>query len=114
MLYSPSELSRAIGFEVRQIYRVYLPLGCPYKKDSFGRYWINGQEFRFWINDIYKKRELKPNEAFCLTCKKPKKMVSPERHQQGRLFYYLCVCPNCGRKISRIITRGKPINDQSG
>ena len=112
MFYSPNELSKVIGFNVRQMYRVYIPLGCPYEKDSNGRYWINGKVFREWITDIYKKRELKLNEAFCLTCKKQIKMISPERHQQGRLFYYLCVCQYCGRKISRIITRGKPLNDQ--
>lgn len=113
MPYSPSELSRVIGFNVRQMYRVYIPLGCPFDKDSSGRYWINGKEFRFWIGEIYQKRKLKPNEAFCLTCKRPIKMISPERHQQGRLLYYLCVCQHCGRKISKIITRGKLINDQS-
>ena len=94
------------------MYRVYIPLECPFEKDSRGRYWINGKEFRIWIGEIYKKRKLKQNEAFCLTCKKSIKMISPERHQQDRLFYYLCVCQNCGRKISKIITRGKPINDQ--
>ena len=100
MLYSPGELSKEVGFNVRQIYRVYIPSGCPFIKDSVGRYWINGKEFRSWINEIFKKRELKPNEAFCMTCKKPIKMVSPERHQQGRLFYYLCVCQNCFNFIS--------------
>jgi len=112
MLYSPKELAHEIGFNVRQVYRVYIPLGCPNKKDSTGRLWINGLVFKDWVNDLYQKRILKQNEAFCLTCKKPIKMISPERHQKGKLFYYLCVCQHCGRKISRIIKRGKPINDQ--
>jgi hypothetical protein len=112
MLYSPSELANEIGFDVRQIYRVYIPLGCSSEKDSKGRYWINGQLFRNWVNDLYQKRDLKLNEAFCLTCKKPVKMINPERKQEDRLFYYLCVCPVCGRKLARIITRGKAINDQ--
>ncbi|PKO02216.1 MAG: hypothetical protein CVU43_08860 [Chloroflexi bacterium HGW-Chloroflexi-5] len=112
MMYSPSELANEIGFEVRQVYRVYIPLGCPYESDSKGRHWINGQQFRNWVTDLYKKRELKLNEAFCLTCKKPVRMIDPERIQEGRLFYYLCVCPVCGRKLARIITRGKAINDQ--
>ena len=113
MLYSPSELAHEIGFEVRQVYRVYIPLGCPHEKDSTGRLWINGKDFRNWVNDLYQKRNLKSNEAFCLTCKKSVKMISPERIQKGRLLYYLCNCPNCGRKLAKIITRGKPINDQS-
>jgi len=111
MMYSPSELADEIGFNVRQVYRVYLPLGCPNEKDSKGRHWINGQQFREWILNLYQKRELAVNEAFCLTCKNPVKMVNPERLQEGRLFYYLCICPVCGRKLARIITRGKAIND---
>ena len=42
MLYSPSELANEIGFTKRQVYRVYIPLGCPHEKDSKGRNWING------------------------------------------------------------------------
>ncbi|HEY60840.1 MAG TPA: hypothetical protein G4N92_09205 [Anaerolineae bacterium] len=113
MMYSPSELAGEIGFNKRQVYRVYIPLGCPHEKDSKGRHWINGEDFRNWIIDLYQKRVLKHNEAFCLTCKKPVRMISPERKQEDRLFYYLCNCPNCGRRIARIITRGKPIDDKS-
>ncbi|PKN96986.1 MAG: hypothetical protein CVU42_17640 [Chloroflexi bacterium HGW-Chloroflexi-4] len=113
MLYSPSELAEEVGFDQRQVYRVYIPLGCPYEKDSTGRIWINGLLFKNWVNDHYKKQNLKQNEAFCLTCKKAVKMVDPQRIQEGRLFYYLCTCPICGRKLARIIVRGKPINDQS-
>lgn len=112
MLYSPGELANEIGFEVRQVYRVYIPLGCPHEKDPTGRLWINGEDFRNWVKELYQKRNLGPNEAFCLTCKKSIKMISPEKFQKGRLFYYLCYCPNCGRKLARIITRGKRINDQ--
>lgn len=112
MMYSPSELANEIGFDVRQVYRVYIPLGCPHEKDSKGRHWINGILFRKWVGEIYQKRELKINEAFCLTCKKPVRMVDPVRLQEGKLFYYLCKCPDCGRKLARIITRGKSINDQ--
>ena len=34
MLYKPSELAEEIGFTVRQIYRVYIPAGCPCIKDE--------------------------------------------------------------------------------
>jgi hypothetical protein len=113
MEYTPSELANEIGFAKRQVYRVYLPLGCPHRKDDRRHIWINGKEFRSWILNIYKKRKLGLNEAFCLSCKKPVQMKNKVRKQSGRLFYYLCTCPNCGRKLVRIITRGKPINDQS-
>lgn len=112
MLYTPGELAREIGFEVRQVYRVYIPLGCPHEKDSTGRLWINGAEFRDWVKDLYQKRSLGPDEAFCLSCKKTIKMNSPEKYQKERLSYYLCYCPICGRKLARIITKRKRIDDQ--
>lgn len=113
MMYSPSELANEIGFTKRQIYRVYIPLGCPHQKDEKNHLWINGKLFRDWVRDLYKKRSLKTNEAFCLTCKKAVLMVGKVRKQKGRLFYFQCKCSNCGRVLIRIITRGKPINDQS-
>ncbi len=109
MAYTPAELVKEIGFTVRQVYRVYIPAGCPHQRDDRNHLWINGNEFRVWVQEVYQKRELGLNEAFCLTCKKAVKMVEPERVQDGRLIYYLCKCPCCGRKLARIVTRGKPI-----
>ena len=114
MMYMPSELAEEVGFNKRQIYRVYVPAGCPHEKDEKGRLWINGKDFRDWATEVYKKQNLGENEAFCLTCKRPVRMVKPERKQQGRLVYYLCECPECGRKLSRIIERGKLKNDYQG
>jgi len=107
MKYTPSELAAEVGFNSRQIYRVYIPAGCPHQKDQRGRIWINGKDFREWVKEAYKKRKMGPNQAFCLTCKKPVKMVNPERKSSGDLVYYLCECPNCGRVLARIIERGK-------
>ena len=109
MLYRPSEIAEEIGFNVRQVYRVYIPAGCPIVKDNDNQTWINGKAFREWIHLVYKKCELKPNQAFCLTCKKPVPMQKPERCQEGRLFFFICICPYCSRKLARIITRGKPL-----
>ncbi len=33
MMYSPKELSEEIGVNKEQIYRVYVPLGCPHERD---------------------------------------------------------------------------------
>jgi len=34
MLYKPRELAEEIGFTQRQVYRAYLPAGCPHDKDD--------------------------------------------------------------------------------
>ncbi len=111
MSYMPSELAEEVGFNKRQIYRVYIPAGCPCEKDSKNRLWINGKQFREWVISTYQKRKLKLNEAFCLTCKHEFVMNKPERNHSGNLFYYVCICPSCGRRVARIITRGKEIDD---
>jgi hypothetical protein len=58
MMYSPSELADEIGFDRRKVYRIYIQLGCPHEKDNRNHIWINGVDFRNWILDIYRKREL--------------------------------------------------------
>jgi len=105
MMYRPNELAQEIGFAKRQVYRVYIPAGCPHERDSRNHIWINGKVFREWVKEVYKKRELASDEAFCLTCRKPVKMHQPEKKHEGRLVYWICACQKCGRKIARIIER---------
>jgi hypothetical protein len=111
MMYKPSELADEVGFNVRQVYRVYVPAGCPHERDHLRRIWINGKAFREWALDVYKKRKLARIEAFCLTCKKAVNVIDPIEKQDGRLIYWLCDCPNCGRKLARIVNREKRGND---
>lgn len=107
MMYSPSELADEIGFERRQVYRVYIPLGCPHDRDQHNHIWINGIVFKNWALELHRKRELSKDEAFCLTCKKQVKMIHPVMKNKDGLIFNICNCPNCGRKISKIITRVK-------
>ena len=104
MLYTPSELAHEIGFTRRQVYRVYVPAGCPNIKDDKGRRWINGREFAQWYEAAYPKQTLYEDQAFCLTCKKAVTMSNPKKRKQGRLHYWVCDCPNCGRKLTKIIS----------
>ena len=105
MMYTPSELAEEIGFDRRNIYRIYLHLGCPHERGQNNRIWINGVAFRDWILNIYRKRELTTDEAFCIRCKMPIKMKNPVQNESNGLVYFLCECPHCGRRISRIITK---------
>ena len=103
MLYKPSELAQEVGININQIYRVYVPCGCPAKRDERNRIWINGEAFCKWYSRVYSKIILAKNEAFCLTCKTGVPIVNPVRNKKGGLTYDVCQCPNCGRKLAKII-----------
>ena len=107
MLYTPKELSEQIGFTQRQVYRVYIPAGCPHERDDKRHIWINGQEFRKWFDVIYAKRNLEADEIFCLTCRRAVKKVNPQRKEKDGLIYDLCACPKCGRVLARIVDNHK-------
>ena len=103
MLYKPSELAEEVGFSRDQVYRVYLPLGCPHERDEWQHVWINGKAFREWYSEVYKKAVLATNEAFCLRCRRPVPMEMPEKREKGGVAYWQGKCPNCGCTVVRII-----------
>lgn len=103
MLYSPKELAEELDVTIDQVYRVYIPGGCPHERTERNHILINGKQFKTWFEEVYRKIHLGNGEAFCLTCRKAVKVNDPERKQQGRLIYDLCNCPNCGRRLTRII-----------
>jgi hypothetical protein len=103
MMYRPSELAEELAVDVRQVYRVYVPAGCPHKRDRRRHIWINGVAFRQWYVEVYKRRRMAKDEAFCLTCRKPVKMANKEKHEKDGLSFWLCDCPHCGRRLARIV-----------
>ena len=107
MMYMPRELAEEVGFNTDQVYMVYIPGGCPHERDDKRHIWINGKAFRFWFEDVYKKRSLQAGEAFCKTCKRAVKMIEPLRKNSDGLIYDLGSCPNCGRRLARIVDRKK-------
>ncbi len=111
MLYTPSELADTVGFTRRQVYRAYLPLGCPHEKDEAGHIFINGRQFQEWYRTTYKKIRLEENEGFCLACKCVVKLANPVKKQRGNYYYWEATCPNCNGKLAKAITRGRA-NDQ--
>lgn len=104
MMYQPQELADEVGFTRRQIYRVYLKLGCPHQRNENGHIFINGKAFREWYLSTFKKAEMKSDESFCLSCKKPVKIVNPKTEQRADITYLVSNCPNCGRRLTRIIS----------
>ena len=112
MLYSPGELAEELGINQDQIYRVYLPLGCPYIKEDRRHYQINGKDFKKWYLANYQKAVVNENQSFCKTCKKPVMIVDPINIKSNGLEYIISKCPNCGRKLSKIIDCKKGWNDK--
>lgn len=112
MLYTPKELAEEIGINPDQVYRVYLPAGCPHSKDHRGRISINGSEFKAWFEENFKKRKLENNQAYCVSCKKAVEIIDPERIKDGNNIYLLSVCPSCGKRITRFIDCKRKKNDQ--
>lgn len=105
MMYRPSELAEEIGFDVRQIYRVYIPNGLPHERDERRHIWINGLSFKKWIKETYKKVRLKADQGYCRTCNKAVKLIKTEikTTKLGDTDYLLGQCQYCGRRIPRII-----------
>jgi hypothetical protein len=112
MEYKPGELAEELGFNTEQVYRVYLPLGCPHERDQKRYININGKEFKRWYLEKYQKTVLKEDESFCKSCQKAVKIDRPVFKKKGGLDYVLSVCPFCGRHLSKIIGYQKGKHDQ--
>ncbi len=112
MLYSPRELAEEIGIEKDQVYRVYIPEGCPHVKDKMNHILINGISFKDWYQEKYAKKPLEKNQAYCVSCKRVIEMHNPEIVKKGNLIFYLSVCPNCGKRTTRFIDCKRKKNDQ--
>lgn len=107
MPYKPSELASELGFNQDRIYMTYIRIGCPHERDNNRQIWINGEEFRDWYREHYQKPSLEADEAFCLTCRRPVEIYEPQRMTKNGLVFDLCICPICGRRISKIIGQVK-------
>jgi hypothetical protein len=103
--YTPDELAREIGFSVRQVYRVYVPDGCPHRRDEQGRIRINGRAFREWALERYKRIHLSPDQVFCLTCRRGVELRDPAVREEDCLRFIEGDCPHCGRRVARILGR---------
>ena len=112
MMYSPKELSDEIGIQIDQVYTVYVPLGCPQKRDVRNHLLINGKEFANWYSEVYAKIRLKPNETFCKTCKKGVPIFRPKEKKKRGLVYVLSTCPNCGRGLTKILSDKRGEHDK--
>lgn len=107
MLYTPLEISIAIGITRRQIYRVYEKLGCPIERDSKNRLWINGKKFAAWYFQVYPKVALGENQTFCASCKQPVAIGPCMIIEKNGLVYAKSPCPHCGRTLIKFLANRK-------
>jgi Zn finger protein HypA/HybF involved in hydrogenase expression len=105
MMYSPKELAEEIGIHIDQVYVAYVPLGCPRERDERNHILINGRAFFYWYTKTYTKIHLKHNETFCKNCKQGVKISQPKKGMNGTAVYIVSLCPNCGRKLTKIVAR---------
>ena len=105
MKYKPSELAKEIDIHVKWIYRIYIPLGCPYENDEKRNIWIVGTEFRDWYMETYRKHKMSKDEAYCVSCKKVVAIVNPVTHEKEGMKYLRSQCPECGKGVAKILTQ---------
>lgn len=102
MEYKPSEIAQELNCRQEWV-MLAIRNSAPCRKDESGRYWIHGEKFADWLRETKQKerRKLKPNECYCLGCKKFTTYKAIEKagtHVIGE-------CPE-GHKVS-IFTKGK-------
>ncbi len=105
MLYKPSEIAGDLGIPGRTLYD-WLDAGAPHQRDRSGHIWVNGEQFREWVDQNRKKtasgKKLGADEAYCLRCNVPVKLTNPIRQHVKRSLYLIKgKCPQCGITINR-------------
>ena len=59
------------------------------------------------VRRTYPRISLAKDEAFCLTCKKPVKLMNPTKKQKGRLHYWVSECPILWSQVSKNYHKGQ-------
>jgi hypothetical protein len=110
MLYRPAELAEDLGVSIRLV-REWLRRDLPHQRDERGHFWIDGRKVATWVDTARRSRptsKLADDEAYCLPCHRPVKLLNPTRTQRGKQIVLHGCCPHCGTSVHRGIQ-----NDQS-
>ncbi len=103
MLYRPAELAEDLGVSDRVV-REWLLKDLPHQRDERGHLWIDGRDAATWISKIRGSRnstKLAADEAYCMPCHKPVKLLNPTRTKRGKQIVLHGRCPSCGTSIHR-------------
>jgi len=108
MLYKPSEIAEEIDVPVDTIYRVFLPAGCPHRRDANNLIWIQGTEFAAWakaVNETNRAKQfhLEENQAWCVHCNQVVEIKGGrQRAVRRNLVIVQGKCAECGAKVNRL------------
>lgn len=102
MEYKPSELAQELACRQEWV-MLAIRNDAPHRKDENGRYWIHGEKFAAWLHTTKQKEKvkLKPNECYCLGCKKYTTFSVVEKHEN----HVIGTCLK-GHKVA-MFTKGK-------
>ena len=110
MLYKVRELAQELDTSRRRIRR-WARRGMPHERDGRNHIWINGEQFAQWVEDQRRTQrgpKLKPDEGYCLRCRRAVQMVGSVRQVGGKETILQGACPRCGATVNRGVAHGEP------
>jgi hypothetical protein len=110
MLYKVRELAQELDTSRRRI-RTWARRGMPHERDGRNHIWINGEQFAQWVEDQRRTQrgpKLKPDEGYCLRCRRAVQMVGSIRQVGGKKTILQGACPRCGATVNRGVAHGEP------
>ena len=116
MLYTPSELEQELHIPASTV-REWLDKGLPHQRDARDHIWINGRQLAAWVETMRQSRStqrLNDDEAFCVNCHRPVKLMNPTRILRGKHLLLNGKCPNCGKPIYRGVSHGQSAQLSTG
>ena len=109
MLYKVRELAEELGISPRTI-RKWAHRGMPHQRGSRDHIWVNGKEFAEWIENRRRSGrgpKLKPDEGYCMRCRRAVRLLNPIRQPNGKSFLLRGTCPRCGATVNRGMRDGE-------
>lgn len=109
MWYTPNELERELNVPARTV-RYWLDKGLPHRRDGRGHIWLDGRQVATWVEGLRQTRSphrLDEDEAYCVTCHRPVKLLNPTRVLRGKHWLFQGQCQDCGKSIFRGVRLGQ-------
>ena len=118
MLYAPSELDHELQMPARTV-RCWIDRGLPRQRDERGHIWIDGRQLAAWVEALREAarrsvQQLAEDEAFCVHCHRPVKLINPTHTPHGKHLLLRGQCPVCQNSIYRGVRHGQSAQLSTG